>query len=304
MANPKFVAGAIDLAEVKAQAQARKEAEEKLQQVQSGQVAVQPVMTVTEQTFEEVAARSLQVPVILLIGTARSPHSEQLKADFTDLAGAANLQWIFAYLDADATPQLAQMFGVQALPTVVALAGGRPLADFQGGQPREALTQWIDAVLKATAGKLQGLPAADEVASPAEHPLLAKAAEALNAGDFAQAIACYDELLADDPHNQEVAAARANALLLQRLGSQTDEDPLTAAAADPKDVDKQIAAADFLAVRGDMKAVFELMIAAIKVNQGEAREALKAKLFEYFAMCEPADPSVLQARQNLASALF
>lgn len=304
MANPKFVAGAIDLAEVKAQAQARKEAEERFQQMQSGAEPVPAVMTVTEQTFEDVAARSLQVPVIMLIGTARSPHSEQLKADFEQLAEAAELRWIFAYLDADATPQLAQMFGVQALPTVVALAAGRPLADFQGGQPREALVQWIDAVLKATAGKLQGLPAADEAAAPAEHPLLTKAAEALNAGDFAQAIACYDQLLADDPHNQEATAARANALLLQRLSSQSDEDPLAAAAADPQDVDKQIAAADFLAVRGEMKDVFELMIAAIKVNQGDDREALKAKLFEYFAMCEPADPEVLAARQNLASALF
>ncbi len=46
------------------------------------------------------------------------------------------------------------MFGVQAVPTVVALAAGQPLSSFQGPQPPEQLRGWVDSLLNATAGKL------------------------------------------------------------------------------------------------------------------------------------------------------
>ncbi len=52
--------------------------------------------------------------------------------------------------------RVAQIFGVQAVPTVVALAGGQPLSSFQGPQPPDQLRGWLDSLLNATAGKLDG----------------------------------------------------------------------------------------------------------------------------------------------------
>lgn len=183
----RFVAGAIDLGEVKARAEARSQAQ---RAGQSSVAEVEPTVTITMDNVEEqLIKRSMQVPVVVLIGTPRSPDSEQLRADLSQIASGASLSFIFAYIDADATPQVAQMFGIQGLPTVVALAQGQPLANFEGGQPMEALQQWTAAVVKAVEGKLPGITGDDAEAEPAEDPRFEPATEALNAGDFDAAIA-------------------------------------------------------------------------------------------------------------------
>jgi len=40
--------------------------------------------------------------------------------------------WILAKVDIDANPRIAQAFGVQSIPTVIALAGGQPVEAFSG----------------------------------------------------------------------------------------------------------------------------------------------------------------------------
>ena len=106
-ANNAYVGGALDLSQVKARAEARQQAQE---QPQSN--GVQPFFTVTEANFEtEVVRRSTEVPVVVLIGTSRSTQSDQLKQDLQELAAAGNLSFLVGYVDADATPQVAQAFG-------------------------------------------------------------------------------------------------------------------------------------------------------------------------------------------------
>src|SRR5690625_3185187 len=135
MTNPQsgFVGGALDLSQVKAQAEAREAAKNQAQsQGQGGGIA--PFFEVTDANFEnDVVRRSTQVPVIAIIGTQRSPASEQLRADFQELAQAGGLKFLVGYIDADTFPQIAQVFGVQQLPTVVAIGAGQPLTNFEGG---------------------------------------------------------------------------------------------------------------------------------------------------------------------------
>ena len=108
--NNAYVGGALDLSQVKARAEARQKAQESPQTSAGG---VQPFFTVTEANFEQdVVRRSTEVPVVVLIGTARSTQSEQLKTDLADLAAQGNLSFLVAYVDADVTPQVAQAFGV------------------------------------------------------------------------------------------------------------------------------------------------------------------------------------------------
>ncbi|MCQ9335888.1 co-chaperone YbbN, partial [Corynebacterium phoceense] len=107
----RFVGGALDLGELKARNDARAKAAS-AQQPGGLSGGVQPFFQVTEANFEEdVARRSAQVPVVVLVGTARSPQSEQMKADFSELAAAGGLKFVVGYVDADATPQVAQVFG-------------------------------------------------------------------------------------------------------------------------------------------------------------------------------------------------
>ena len=142
----------------------------------------------TEANFEQdVVRRSTEVPVVVLIGTARSTQSEQLKTDLADLAAQGNLSFLVAYVDADATPQVAQAFGVKNLPTVVALGAGQPLTNFEGAQPKEALQQWVDTLVQNVGPQLKGLQgneASEQPQEEEEDPRLQEAESFLNAGDF------------------------------------------------------------------------------------------------------------------------
>lgn len=307
----RFVSGAIDLGEVKARAEAR----QKTHSEGPASTAIATSITVTMENLEnEVLRRSTQVPVIVLIGTSRSPDSEQLKADFTALAANAGLSFIFGYIDADTTPDVAQVFGVEGLPTTIAVAAGRPLADFQGGQPADALQQWISSVIQAVGPQLQGLP---EGATPAdgspsqapveepEDPRLDAALIALNEGDFDAAIAVYEEILKEEPKNAEIKQARDTAMLMARLGTVDDgTDVLAEAEADPTDVDKAFAAADAEMVSGNPEGAFDRLITLLTRTAGKEKDTVKTRLIELFGLFDPTDPRVLAARGKMASALY
>ncbi|WP_175935185.1 tetratricopeptide repeat protein [Corynebacterium sp. Marseille-P4321] len=287
--TPGFTSGAVDLG---ALAQ-RREA-----QAQAAQSDFQPFVTVDEKTVEAFALeRSQQVPVVLLIGSDRAPDSVALKNALERVA-AGQKQFAVAYVDADATPQVAQLFGVKILPTVVALAAGRPVTSFEGGQPEDALEQWVAALVTQIGPQLQGLD--DEPAQPQEDPRLSDATAALNAGDFDAATAIYDAILADDPANAEIKQAKATVKVIQRLDPNTREtDPISQAQEEPEDVDKQLLAADAEIVAGAPERAFDRLLALVR-DEPRAKE----RLFELFEMFEPSDSRVIAARTKLANALF
>ncbi|WJY97375.1 tetratricopeptide repeat protein [Corynebacterium fournieri] len=276
MTNPQFTGGAIDLGALAD----RKE--------QTG--GFEPFITVDEAGIEQqVIQRSMQIPVVLLIGTPRSPDSESLKAQFEKLA-AGQRAFMVGYVDADATPQIAQAMGVRVLPTVLALAGGRPVANFEGNQPADELEQWVGALVSQVGPQLQGLSEEADAPEPAEDPRLDQATEALNAGDFDRATAVYDEILADDPSNAEIKQAKATVAVLKRVQGQGEPED---------DVEKQLFAADQEFVAGDPEAAFDRLLALVK-----AEPRAKERLLELLTLLEPGDPRVIAARTRLASALF
>lgn len=292
--NQQFTGGAVDLGALAQQAEARREMES---------TAFEPFITVTERDVEAKAfERSMQVPVVLLVGSARSPESEALKASLEQLAQGQR-EFVVAYLDADASPQLAQALGVRAVPTAVALAAGRPVTSFEGNQPEDQLRQWLDALVSQIGPQLEGLGpegAADAEGEEAGDPRLDAAEAALAAGDYDAAVAAYDEILAADPQNAEAKQARATVAVIKRLDpANRTTDPIQDAAADPQDVAKQLAAADAEVVAGAAEQAFDRLLPLVK-----AHPEAKARLIELFGLFDPADPRVIAARTKLASALF
>ena len=285
MSTPnRFAAGAVDLGQL-GQRQAP-------QQQQPGQLAL--VANVTPESFEnDVVINSTKVIVVVHVGSSRSPESEQMKQDFHTLVSKQNaedlstVQWLFRYVDVDQHPEIAQAFKVQAVPTVIALAAGRPLTQFEGAENTENLQQWIAAIVQAVDGKLPGLGEA-----PAD-PRLDQASQLLESGDTDGAIAIYDELLTEDPKNEEAKAARAHAVVLSRTEGQHEGE-----ANDP------FARADQLIMAGNKSEAFDVLIEEIKNSSGADQDAAKERLFELFAMFEAGDPDVIAARTSMASALF
>lgn len=249
---------------------------------------------ITQQNLEtELLRRSVQVPVIALIGSARSEESEQLKSDLEALAHAQErTQFVVGYIDADAQPRLAAVLGARVLPTLLALAAGRPVASLEGGQPREQLAAWVAALIEQVGPQLQGLP--DQVDEEEVDPRLAEAAVLADSGDFDEALKAYDAILAEGP-NPQATQARGLTVVRQRLATNDGEQ-----SAEPE----VFVAADRAVVSGQPEAAFDLLLEAMRSATGSDKAATKDRLISLFQIYGNADVRVQRARSAMASALF
>lgn len=256
---------------------------------------------ITEANFEaEVLARSNELPVVVLLWSPRSDACVQLGETLAGLA-AGDTKWSLATVNVDSAPRVAQIFGVEVVPTVVALAGAQPISSFQGVQPPEQLRRWVDSLVSATAGKLGGASDSDEPAQV--DPALAKAREQLDAGDFAAARSSYQALLDADPSHLEAKAAVRQIAFLERATAQPT-DAVAVADAAPDDIAAAFAAADVAILSQDVAGAFDRLIALVRRTSGDDRDAVRSRLIELFELFDPADPAVVAGRRNLANALY
>jgi putative thioredoxin len=302
------MAGAVDLAAVKARNEAAARAAEAPKPT-----AGQYVVDVTEATFQaEVVDRSFQVPVLLDLWAEWCGPCKQLSPVLERLAQDAGGTWILAKIDTDANQRIAQALQVQSIPSVFAVIGGQILPGFQGALPEAQVREFIAAVLQAA--QQAGLSAADAPAAdqddeqppPPEEPAdprFAAAEQALDAGDFAAAEQRYQAILDEEPANEYAALALGQVRLLQRLET---IDRAAAARADsaPTDVDAQLAAADLSFASNEIQAALDRLLATVGAVQGDDRDRVRERLIEYFDLLGPDDPRVPAARRALTRALF
>jgi putative thioredoxin len=291
------MAGAVDLSGLKQRAAAPPP------DAPGGAAASAPGgVEVTEASFEtDVLIRSGQVPVVVVLWSPRSDASVQLTEILAALAAEDKGTWSLATVNVDTTPRVAQAFGVQAVPTVVALAAGQPLSSFQGAQPADQMRKWIDSLLSATAGKLEGAPDSGE---PEQiDPALAQARAHLDAGDFDAAKVAYEAILVGDPNHPEAKGAVRQIAFLGRATAQRP-DAVAVADANRADIDAAFAAADVELLNQDVPAAFNRLIALVKSTAGDDRTKVRTRLIELFELFDPADPDVIAGRRNLANALY
>ena len=257
---------------------------------------------VTEANFEdEVLLRSNQVPVVVLLWSPRSEVCLQLADSLSDLAAADNGKWSLASVNVDVAPRVAQIFGVEAVPTVVALAAGQPLSSFQGMQPPDQLRRWVDSLLSATAGKLDGATDSDE---PEEvDPVLAQARQQLEDGDFAAAADSYQAILDADPNHAEAKGAVRQIAFLMRATAQ-GPDAVAVADGAPDDIEAAFGAADVQILSQDVRGAFDRLVTLVRRTSGDERTLVRTRLIELFELFDPADPDVIAGRRNLANALY
>jgi putative thioredoxin len=287
------MAGAVDLSALKQRATQPGEAGS----TPGGQAGVD----ITEANFEaEVLARSNEVPVVVALWSPRSDASRQLVESLANLASADSGKWSLASVNVDAAPRVAQIFGVQAVPTVVAVGAGQPISSFQGLQPPEQLRRWIDSLVAATAGKLGGV--ADSEPEQVD-PGLAKARELLDTGNLEAALGAYKAILDKDPTDPEAKAAVRQISFLARATNQRP-DASRAADAAPDDIDAAFAAADVEILNQQVDTAFNRLIDLVRRTSGDDRTKVRTRLIELFDLFDPADPAVIAGRRNLANALY
>jgi putative thioredoxin len=289
------MAGAVDLSALKKSAPAGGDA------AAEGSVKGAGI-EITEANFEdEVLLRSNQVPVVVLLWSPRSDVCLELADVLSGLATADNGKWSLVSVNVDTVPRVAQIFGVQVVPTVVALAGGQPLSSFQGVQPADQLRRWVDSLLSATAGKL-GDPSAADDAEEAD-PALAQARRQLEDGDFAAALDSYQAILDANPNHAEAKGAVRQIAFLMRATAQRP-DAVAVADAAPGDIEAAFAAADVQLLNQDVSGAFNRLTELVRRTSGDERTSVRTRLIELFDLFDSADPDVIAGRRNLANALY
>lgn len=86
-----------------------------------------------------------------------------------------------------------------------------------------------------------------------------------------------------------------------------DLDPtavLENAAKSPEDIQAQMRAADVEIASGLNKSAFERMIRIVKNSEGDEKKASREHLLQLFSLVDPQDLDLIQARKELASALY
>ncbi|MFE3992491.1 tetratricopeptide repeat protein [Streptomyces goshikiensis] len=325
------MSGVVDLAAVKAAGEAKAKAEqaraESARQGGSGADAaaagaVPPsalVIDVDEAGFErDVLQLSNEVPVVLDFWAEWCEPCKQLSPLLERLTVEAAGRVVLAKIDVDANQMLMQQFGIQGIPAVFAVVAGQVLPLFQGVVPeqqiRETLAQLVQVAeerfgligLQVDPGA-EGAPAAAGAAEPPAGPydaLLEAAVVALDAGDLGGAVQAYKNVLADDPANMEAKLGLAQAELLSRVQHMNPQAVREAAAANPRDPQAQIAAADLDLVGGHVEDAFGRLVDTVRVTAGDERDAVRVRLLELFEVIGADDPRVSAARTALARVLF
>lgn len=288
--------GAVDLSSLKQRAQ--QSGPEAGDATPAGLAGVE----ITEANFEnEVLVRSNEVPVVVLLWSPRSDVCVQLADILSGLAAEDRGKWLLATVNVDTVPRVAQIFGIEVVPTVVALAAGQPLSSFQGMQPPEQLRRWLDSLLSATAGKLSG--ATDSGETEEVDPALAQARQQLEEGNFAAARDSYQAILDANPNHAEAQGAVRQIAFLMRATAQRP-DAVAVADAAPDDIEAAFAAADVQILNQDVSAAFDRLIALVRRTAGDERTSVRTRLIELFELFDPADPEVIAGRRNLANALY
>jgi putative thioredoxin len=290
------LAGAVDLSALKQPPPASGDSRG------DGSASAPAGVEVNETNFEdEVLLRSNQVPVVVLLWSPRSEVCLQLADILSSLAADDNGKWALASVNVDVSPRVAQIFGVEVVPTVVALGAGQPLSSFQGMQPPEQLRRWIDSLLSATAGKLGEAADSDE---PEEvDPALAQARQQLEDNDLGAALDSYQAILDADPNHAEAKGAVRQIVFLMRATAQSP-DAVAVADAAPDDIEAAFGAADVQILSQDVEGAFGRLVGLVRRTAGDERTSVRTRLIELFELFDPADPEVVAGRRNLANALY
>lgn len=184
---------------------------------------------------------------------------------------AENPDLRLARVNIDDNPEIAAQLRVQSVPTVYGIAEGRPVDAFSGAQPESVVRQFIEKVAAAAPG------------APDIGPLLDSGRTALEQNDASTAMAAYQEALSTLPESVEAMAGFVRTLILSGETEQAREilGSLEEAVLERPEMREAIAAVE---------------IAVQAATQSGETEVLRATV--------ESDPDNMQARQDLALALF
>jgi putative thioredoxin len=130
-------------------------------------------LDVTDATFQtSVIDRSAVVPVIVDLWAPWCGPCRTLGPIIEKVCDATNGKVELVKVNIDENPGIAQAFGVQSIPLVVALVDGQPVDGFLGAQPEHAVAEFVQKVIEANG--ILDVEAAEEIVATPEPEVVAE----------------------------------------------------------------------------------------------------------------------------------
>lgn len=236
-----------------------------------GTTASAPIDVDMNNFMAEVVEGSSQQPVIVQFWAPWCGPCKQLGPVLEKVVAAANGKVKMVRVNIDDNQQIAQQLRVQSVPTVYAFVDGQPVDGFAGAQPESAVTQFIEKV-----SSLGGAGA--DIAS-----MLDAGNAAVETQDFASAMQIFQQVMEADPDSAEALAG-----LVRCLTGMKDHQAA-----------REIV--DQLTDEFREKPAMQVAIEALELAE---RAVESAGDLDRVQAAVAANPSDLQARQDLAMALF
>lgn len=286
-------------------------------------------LAVTTADFEtEVIAASMHTPVLVDFWAPWCAPCRSLGPVLDKLAGELAGRLKVVKVNTDEEMQLASLFGIRSLPTVVLIRDGQPVDGFMGAQPEGVIRQWLaphlpeagpEVAAAAEAGDGLADAPADEV-DPVQR--LAEARQALAgapddgerrldlvdallaAGELDEAVARLDDLPADLATGDR--ARRARALLdfhYQAARAPSVPDLDARLQADPDDHEARHLLGVRLLLDGDAPAALDAFLEIMRRDRKFGDDLGRKSLVQAFAVVDDAE-LVGQVRRRMSSLLF
>ena len=261
------------------------------------------VMKVDTSSIRDYLPLSEKIPILLLFVQASDPASESLLKSVTVLVQKTAGAMIALVVDAAASPELAQAFELNQIPSAYGLLKGQPAPLFVGNQPMEQIQLVITKVLEVA--KENGLSGKAIVKEPEKEPelspTLTAAYAAIDSGDYQGAMALYEKALLENPNDALAEAGLAQVKLILRLEG---KDLSAITASEPNLADSILEKADALIATGISGAGFALLLSLFEKTAKDQREPIRLRLVEMFLVAGNDNPEVIAARKSLSLMLF
>jgi putative thioredoxin len=242
---------------------------------------------------------SLVRPVIVLMWSPRSIESQEMITTLGKLETEYQAAWSLAHVNIDTHPEIAQAFQTKNVPYAVAIIAEQMVPLFEQAYPEAQVRLVIDKVL--TLSSQQGVGDAPvEQMEPEEDEAL----KALEAGEYATAEMAYKKWLSRKPNENLAKLGLAQVQLLIRTEGLDLNQIIEESKKSPDNIELQLKAADVEIVNGGVDTAFLRMLTLIKALSGEDKNKAKTHLLNLFALVDQADPRLIAARKELASAIF
>jgi len=263
-----------------------------------------------ENLISEILPASNQKVVILICWSPRSTQAISLlevmgKYHQADLLENGEPAWILGTVNVDSEAQVAQALQIQSVPIAIAIIQEQMVPLFEAVPTPEQIRLVIDKVigLAAERGVGQALAKSEVLETPMEPEEIA-AMEALEKSDLQGAKAQYEKWLARKPGDALAKLGLAQTELIIRVKDLYPNEVMTLAGSNPDEINIQLKAADVEIARGLNQDAFARLIRLIKSCAGEEKKVAREHLLMLFSLVDPADPDLISARKELASALY